>query len=239
VYVGLGEGNTASDSVDGAGVLKSVNGGTSWTLQAIPWANPDDAVSARWRHSIRRIRVDPNVAGAQSVWAAGDGGVYHTSDGGASWSLVTALPYTGKPGVGGCWPELATDLVIDNTSSPPSLYVAFGARSNGSAFAELSCTGVANDVNFRKNNGIYRSTDGGTTWVKITGAGTGFPAVPGNVGRITLLQAPSAKKQIYALISCVNGTSTESTGRRMPRCRPCPGSSGRRPTFVRGRAGTT
>lgn len=203
VYVGLGEGNTASDSVDGAGVLKSVNGGATWTLQTIPWANPDDAVNARWRHSIRRLLVDPNVAGGQSVWAAGDGGVYHTSNGGANWSLVTNLPYTGKPGVGGCWPELATDFVIDNTSSPSRLFVAFGARSNGSAFAELSCTGVANDVNFRKNNGIYRSADGGTTWAKITGTGTGFPAAPGNVGRITLLQAPSAKKQIYALISCV------------------------------------
>jgi len=213
IYVGLGEGNTASDSVDGGGILKSVNGGATWALQSIPWTNPDAASSARFRHSVRRIVIDTNVANAQSVWVAGDGGVYHTSNGGANWLLDTNLPYTGKPGVGGCWPEMPSDFVIDNTVSPSRLYVAFGARSNASSTPALSCTGVGDDVNFRKNNGIFRSLDGGASWVSITGAGTGFPAVPGKVGRITLLQAPSNKKQIYALIACVtNGASTCSGG---------------------------
>lgn len=205
VYVGLGEGNTSADSIDGAGVLKSVDGGATWTLQTIPWANPDAATIARWRHSIRKILIDKNVASAQSVWIAGDGGVYHTSNGGTTWSLVTGLPYTAKPGVGGCWPELATDFAIDTTSSPSRLYAAFGARSNGPAFPELSCTGVANDTNFRKNNGVYRSTDGGTTWALVTGSGNGFPAAPGQVGRITLAQAPNNKKLIYALVACATG----------------------------------
>lgn len=213
VYVGLGEGNTSGESVDGGGVLKSVDGGATWTLQTLPWANPDAATSARFRHSIRRLLIDRNVAGAQSVWVAGDGGVYHTADGGTTWTLVTALPYTGKPGVGGCWPELATDFVIDTNSNPSRLFVAFGARSNSSSVAALSCTGVADDVTFRKNNGIYRSTDGGTTWSLISGTGSGFPSLPGQVGRITLLQAPSDKKQIYALISCTtNGATTCPNG---------------------------
>lgn len=208
VYVGLGEGNTASDSIDGAGVLKSVDGGATWTLQTIPWAGPDEATSARWRHSIRRIAIDTNVASGQSVWAAGDGGVYHTADGGAHWSLVTGLPYSGKPGVGGCWPELATDFVVDPSVTPSRLLVAFGARTNGNSVAALSCTGIANDVNFRKNNGLYRSVDGGTSWALVSGAGSGFPALPGQVGRITLLPAPSNKKQVYALIACVNNGGT-------------------------------
>ena len=211
VYVGLGEGNTAGSSVDGGGVLKSVNGGASWTLQTIPWAGPDDATNARFRHSIRKLVIDPNVANAQSVWIAGDHGVYRTVDGGTNWTLVTALPYTGKPGVGGCWPELPTDFAIDPTVSPSRLYVAFGARSNSSGFTALSCTGVASDPNYRKNNGIYRSTDGGTNWTSITGVG--FPTLPGRVGRITLMMAPSDKKQVYALISCVpNGASTCPSG---------------------------
>jgi len=211
IYVGLGEGNTAGSSVDGGGVLKSVNGGTTWTLQTIPWAGPDDATNARFRHSIRKLVIDPNVANAQSVWIAGDHGVYRTVDGGTNWTLVTALPYTGKPGVGGCWPELPTDFVIDPTVSPSRLYVAFGARSNSSPYTALSCTGVANDPTVRRNNGIYRSTDGGTSWTSITGVG--FPTLPGRVGRITLMQAPSDKKQIYALISCVpNGATTCPSG---------------------------
>ena len=212
IYVGLGEGNTGSNSVDGAGVLKSTNGGATWTLQTLPWANPDAATSARFRHSIRRIVIDTNVANAQSVWVAGDGGVYHTADGGANWSLVTGLPYTGKAGVGGCWPELATDFLVDTTSSPSRLLAAFGARSNASGVAALSCTGVANDTAYRKNNGVYRSSDGGTNWTLITGGSSGFPSAPGNVGRITLLQAPSNKKQIYALVSCVDGATACANG---------------------------
>ncbi|HSP07937.1 MAG TPA: putative Ig domain-containing protein, partial [Acidobacteriota bacterium] len=206
LYVGTGEGNTSGDSVDGAGVLKSTDGGGTWVLQTLPWANPDQQTGPRWRHSIRKIRIDSNVPNAQSVWVAGDGGVYHTTDGGANWSLVTELPYTGKPLVGGCWPELATDFVIDDTVNPSILYAAFGARSNSSSYPQLSCTGVANDPTYRRNNGIYRSMDGGANWIPIS---TGqFPAIPGNVGRITLMQAPSDKKQVYALISCVNNTTT-------------------------------
>lgn len=212
LFVGTGEGNTSGDSVDGAGVLKSTDGGATWIMQTLPWANPDQQTGPRWRHSIRKIRIDPNVANAQSVWVAGDGGTYHTTDGGTNWSLVTALPYTGKPVVGGCWPELATDFAIDNTVNPSILYVAFGARSNSSAFAQLSCTGIANDPTYRRNNGIYRSIDGGANWTFVSTPAGGFPAVPGNVGRITLLQAPSDKKQIYALISCVNNTTSCPNG---------------------------
>src|SRR5439155_24934712 len=124
IYVGTGEGNTSFDTIDGMGVLKSVNGGASWTLQTLPWANPDYNTSARFRHSLRRVMIDRNVANGQSVWAAGDGGVYYTTDGGTTWILVTALPYTGKPAVGGCWPEAASDLVIDNSVNPSRLYVA-------------------------------------------------------------------------------------------------------------------
>src|SRR5262245_40079329 len=67
IYVGLGEGNTASSSVDGGGVLKSVNGGSTWTLQTIPWAGPDDATNARFRHSIRKLGIDPNHPNAPAV----------------------------------------------------------------------------------------------------------------------------------------------------------------------------
>src|SRR5262249_10165664 len=163
--------------------------------------------TTRWRHSIRRIKIDNNIANAQSVWVAGDGGVYHTTDGGSNWSLVTGLPYTAKPGVGGCWPELATDFVMHEGSNPTILYAAFRARPNSSGFAALSCAGVANDPMYRKNNGIHRSPDGGTNWSFISTTAGGFPVIPGNVGRITLMQAPSDKKQVYVLISCVNNTT--------------------------------
>ena len=63
----------------------------------------------------------------------------------------------------------------------------------------------------RKNNGVYRSVDGGATWQKISVSGqNGFPAIPGSVGRIALLPAPSNPKHMYVLIA--NSSNFSSLG---------------------------
>ena len=49
--------------------------------------------------------------------------------------------------------------------------------------------------------GLYRSTDGGTTWTKLTG--NGLPS--GGTGRIAVAIAPSDPKRIYALIESPEG----------------------------------
>ncbi len=196
VYVGTGEGNFSAVDKDGVGVLKSPDGGASWTVQTLPWR--EDVRGLPGLHRIRRLRIDRGVPHAQSVWVAGDGGVYHTANGGQSWSLVTGLPHSGAPAgaafPGGCWSEYATDFVVDAQDRPlghSTLFAVFG-RVNDS-----TCVTPAADA--RKNNGIYRSVDGGATWTKLTGGG--FPATPGLVGRITLLSAPSHPKHLYALIA--------------------------------------
>lgn len=207
VFIGTGEGNFSQPDKDGVGVLKSTDGGANFTIQTLPWQG--DVINRPGQHRIRRIRIDTSIPNAQSVWVAGDGGVYRTTNGGSSWSLVTGLPYTSAPAnaayPGGCWTEYATDFVIDRVNQVAgnsTLYAAFGAVSNSSCLstpAEMS----------RENNGIYRSTDGGTTWTKITISGAnGFTLIPGVVGRITLLDAPSNPKHMYVLIS--NGDNTAS-----------------------------
>ena len=199
IYVGTGEGNFSAVDKDGVGVLKSTDGGSTWEVQTIPWQT--DAVGVPGLHRIRRLAIDRNVPGGQSVWVAGDGGVYHSADGGATWALVTGLPYAGAPAgsayPGGCWIEYPTDLLVDteNTVNGHSVLLAAYGRVNDAA-----CASPASEA--RRNNGVYRSTDGGATWQKIAG-GTenGFPAAPGLVGRITLLQAPSNPKHVYALVA--------------------------------------
>jgi len=58
-------------------------------------------------------------------------------------------------------------------------------------------------IDSRKNNGVYRSMDGGATWQKITQSlANGFnTAIPGDVGRIALQVAPSNPKHIYIQIA--------------------------------------
>ncbi len=198
IYVGTGEGNFSQPDKDGVGVLKSVDGGQTWTVQQIPWRT--DALNFAGLHRIRRLRIDPNIPNAQNIWIAADGGVYRTTDGGSTWALVTGLPFSGAPAgsafPGGCWNEFATDFAIDSVNlvnGNSILYAVFGNIRNS------VCDPSADS---RKNNGVYRSTDGGTTWKKITQNGAnGFTTIPGDVGRMSLMMAPTNPKHLYVQIA--------------------------------------
>jgi hypothetical protein len=104
IYVGTGEPNSSSDSEAGVGVFRSANGGNNWALLAgSPAATAGSAVSG--------IVVDPrdpqtiyvsttkSVHGRSSVFGgqkpppgAPQYGVYRSTDGGASFSLLFSLP---------------------------------------------------------------------------------------------------------------------------------------------------
>ena len=198
IYVMTGEGNFSQPDKDGVGVLKSTDGGRNWTLQALPFQT--DAIGVAGQHRGRRIRVDTTIPGAQSVWVAGDGGMYHTADGGATWKLVTSLPYAGAPASaaypGGCWVEYATDINIGpvNASTGKATLFATFARHR-----DATC--VSPSSNSRQNTGVYRSVDGGATWTRISQAANGFPATPGVVGRMHSFLAPSNPKHMYVVIA--------------------------------------
>ena len=199
IYLATGEGNFSQPDKDGVGVLKSTDGGKTWAVQPLPFQT--DVIGVPGQHRIRRIRIDTNVPGGQSVWVAGDGGVYHTADGGATWRVATGLPYAGAPSTaaypGGCWVEYATDINIgpvDATTGKTTLFATFGR------FRDAPCVSPASDA--RKNNGIYRSVDGGVTWKKISlSAQNGFPQIPGLVGRMHTFLAPSNPKHMYVVIA--------------------------------------
>lgn len=205
IYVATGEGNFGGGGVEGTGVYKSTNGGASWTRQIIPFIVPQSPD----RTSIRRIVMD--ASNSNKLWIAADSGVFRTVDGGANWTLVTTLPYYGRL-AGDCWFVYWTDIAIDESTVPSTIYAA-GPRP-----FTAGCS-----ANAQQDHGILRSTDDGATWVNITQtvaacpagrgftcAGTGFATLPGNVGRITIVQAPGDKKHLYALLE--NKTNGQSLG---------------------------
>lgn len=76
----------------GIGILKTSDGGATWT-KSLDW-------SANQRRGVQAVKIDPSDP--TIVWAATTEGVYQSSDGGISWSLVLDV-------------VMATDLVIDPT----------------------------------------------------------------------------------------------------------------------------
>lgn len=170
IYVGTGEENFSGDSYYGAGILKSVNGGTSWTQIKGPFVGPfaaDGYFGGGAR--IGAIAVEPGnssvILVAVEMFSSNPTGIYRTQDGGTTWTSVL-------PGAHG------TAVVFDPTNGNTA-YAALGDNF-GSA-----------------DNGVYKSLDGGKTWTRINGTGSNMlPTV--NVGRIALALASSGPGTLYA-----------------------------------------
>jgi hypothetical protein len=118
VYAGTGEENFSQDSYYGCGVLRSSDGGATWTQLG---ASIFD--TATGGATVSRLLVDRSSAGTSSatvLFAATSFGLYRSTDSGASWQNVM----TG----------IVTDIVAD-PSTPSTLYAAvgnpFGATANG------------------------------------------------------------------------------------------------------------
>ncbi|MFI4920626.1 MAG: WD40/YVTN/BNR-like repeat-containing protein, partial [Gammaproteobacteria bacterium] len=175
VWVGTGEPNIRNDVMDGAGVYFSPDAGKSWQLMGLKDAG-----------QISRVIVDPNdpdtvyVAALGHTWGPNpDRGVYKTTDGGKNWKRVLFVSdHTG-----------AIDLVM-SASNPK---VMFAAMWQAVRYPWEMVDGGP-------ESGIWRSTDGGDTWKKLT---KDLPT--GDIGRIALAVAPSDMNRVYALVETKHG----------------------------------
>ena len=176
VWVATGEPNMRNlrSTSWGDGVYRSTDGGRTWQQRGLADAQHMGRIVI---HPTNPQIVYASVLG--SMWQHdptknGVRGLWKTSDGGASWKKV--LSAGAHAGI--------VDVAIDPTR-PDTLYAAAWHRER----RDWSY------VNVGAEGGVYRSTDAGATWAKLT---AGLPDGP--VGRIGLSVCRSRPQTVYAAI---------------------------------------
>ena len=174
VWVGTGEANIFRSSNAGCGVFKTTDGGKTWNLTGLENT-----------FTIGRIRVNPQnpdivyVAATGHEWTANsDRGLYKTSDGGTTWEKVLYVDQN----TGAC------DVVLD-PRNPDIVYCSTWER------IRLKWNDPRTYEN-TKNNGIWKSTDGGKNWKKIN---EGLPEAASR-GRIGIDISISNPEILYAYV---------------------------------------
>ena len=177
VWVGTGESWTRNSTSVGDGVYRSTDGGDTW-------ANKGLEASER----IARIRVDPMnsdhvfVCATGPLWGDGEErGVFESEDGGESWEKVLFVDES----TGCSW------LTLD-PQDPDVLYAGMWQFRRYPDFFNSGGPG----------SGLYKSTDGGKTWVEKR---QGLPQ--GHLGRIAVEVAPSRPSVLYALVEAKEKTA--------------------------------
>jgi photosystem II stability/assembly factor-like uncharacterized protein len=177
LYVGMGESTIRGNVAHGDGVYKSTDNGRTWTHCGLAETQ-----------QIAQVRIHPKNPDIVFVAALGhvygpnkERGIYRSKDGGKSWEQV--LFRTDRAG--------AIDLSLD-VNNPQ---VAYAAIWDVYRTPYTMCSGGP-------ESSIYKTVDGGDTWVEITGN----PGIPKGVkGKIGMAVSPADSNRVYASIEAEDG----------------------------------
>jgi photosystem II stability/assembly factor-like uncharacterized protein len=175
LYVGSGEGLPRPDLAVGDGIYRSADAGKTWTHLGL-----------RDAQQIPKIAIDPKNPNRIFVAALGhpygpnqERGIYRSTDGGQSFERVLFK----DENTGG------KDVDID-PNDPNVVFATLWEQRQGP---------WENGAWGGTNGGIFKSTDGGTTWKQLT---QGLPAVID----AELDIAPTNSKRVYATVDASSAT---------------------------------
>jgi photosystem II stability/assembly factor-like uncharacterized protein len=173
IYVGSGEGLQRPDLSTGDGMFKSTDGGKTWRHLGL-----NDA------QQIGAIIVDPRNADRVYVAVLGhpygpnaERGVFRSNDGGKNWQRVLYKDV-----------DTGAIALAMHPSEPSTIYAVLWSARQGP---------WENGAWQGPGSGLFKSTDGGTTWKQLT---NGLPTFEQGLGRIGITIAPSDPKTLYATV---------------------------------------
>lgn len=178
VWVGTGEGNGRNSSSWGNGVYRSTDGGATFKNLGL-----EDS------HDVPRIAVDPRnpdvcyVAALGHLWGHNkERGLYKTEDGGKTWKKILYIDEK----TGCC------DVILD-PKNPNIVFAAMYMRLR-KPWSMMSGG---------KQGGIYKSTNSGRTFKKLSG---GLPSQTGRIGLDIFLG--DSKKLVAVVESTEDGANS-------------------------------
>ncbi len=177
IYAGTGESDIRQDFDTGDGIYKTTDAGKTWSYAGL-----------RETRSTMKIAIDPRnpnvvyVATMGHVFAPNpERGVYKTTDGGKTWRRVLFV----DENTGG------VDLSLD-VHHPDTIYAAMWQAQRTPW--KLTSGGPG--------SGLYKTTDGGAHWTKISN-NPGY--AQGILGKIGVSVSPANPSVVYSIVQAANG----------------------------------
>jgi len=196
IYVGTGSADTRGNTSTGRGAWKSTDGGDTWHFIGLADSG-----------QIGSMEVDPRDP--DTVFAAALGhpfgpnperGVFRSHDGGATWDKV--LYVSDRTG--------AMDIQI-NPRNPREVWASMWTAER-KPWTMISGS---------DESGIWRSTDGGDSWIELTDAALDNGLPTGVMGKIGLAISPANPDRVWALIEATDPDGgvyrTDDSGRSWER----------------------
>jgi len=170
IYAATGESNMRNSVSIGDGMYKTTDAGANW-----------QKIGLDSTEHISKIWIDPKntkrllVAAPGPLWSSSTHrGLYATTDAGKTWEKILYVDENT-----GC-----ADLAV--SPRDPNILLASFWQFRRQPFSFYSGG---------KGSGLFRSTDGGKTWLKVT---TGLPE--GEMGRIVISINPSKPQEVLAIV---------------------------------------
>ena len=212
VYAGTGDLNFGSFSMGSQGILRTTDGGASWTVlgaSVFGPALPEPAGQFPQYNAVGKVRVDPR--NSNNVVAGTKTGLYFSYDGGNNWTgpCTTNNFTTQRQDISG--------LELINAGTSTKIIAAVGVRgfattvqynlgengANGIYKGTMPASGCPGDFAPISTNANGWSGTNATTGAKYVSSGVG-----NQLGRIDIAVAPSNSNYMYAQVQAITPQSS-------------------------------